>query len=367
MRSFRLATQVRLGAEGLTALDQFRDERVLLVTDGFLRTTPVFEQVLSRLGEHVTVFDDIVPNPTVATVSRGVASYMRCRPDVVVAYGGGSVIDTAKAMHKTTLVAGEAARHGLVAIPTTSGSGSEVTSFAVITDEESHTKIPLSSPDMVARLAILDPDAVVGVPPTITADSGMDVLTHAIEAYVARDACDFSDAFAEKAVELVFAHLTQCYRHGDDVDARSRMHNASCMAAMAFDNAGLGITHSLAHALGVHFAIAHGRLNAMLLPHVIAFNADHCERTARRYALLGRLVTPSASGRAAVTALTVGVGRLLDALDMPQTLRQAGVEAAEVRPLLSELAETALADSCTAPNPVAPGVDDLISLLRRIL
>lgn len=261
MREFRLGTHVRIGADALSALDQFATRRVFLVTDAFLATTPVFADVESRLGDRVTRFTDVVPNPTIATVSKGVGAYLQARPDVVVAYGGGSVMDAAKAMHKAALDSGFGATAGLVAISTTSGSGSEVTSFAVLTDERTHTKIPLVSPDMVAKLAILDPDAVVGVPPRITADSGMDVLTHAVEAYVSLGACDFSDALAEKAVELVFAHLVRCYTHGDDRDARGHMHNASCLAAMAFDNVGLGITHSLAHALGGRFPIAHGRLN----------------------------------------------------------------------------------------------------------
>lgn len=366
MREFRLGTHVRIGADALTALDQFATDRVLLVTDEFLATTPVFADVESRLGNHVTRFTDVVPNPTIATISRGVAVYLEARPDVVVAYGGGSVMDAAKAMHKAALDSGFGASEGLVAIPTTSGSGSEVTSFAVLTDERTHTKIPLVSPDMVARLAILDPDAVVGVPPRITADSGMDVLTHAVEAYVSVGACDFSDALAEKAVELVFAHLVRCYTHGSDRDARGHMHNASCLAAMAFDNVGLGITHSLAHALGGHFPIAHGRLNAMLLPHVVAFNAARSTVAEERYARLGRLVAPSASGAAAVTSLVSGIRRLNRHLGIPELIAEAGVPQQEYRAAVDAMAASAMEDGCTPTNPVRPTREDLVLLLRKL-
>ena len=366
MREFRLGTHVRMGPDALTALDEFASRRVFLVTDEFLSTTPVFARVLERLGQRVTRFTDVVPNPTIATISKGVAVYLEARPDVVVAYGGGSVMDAAKAMHKAALDSGFGATEGLIAIPTTSGSGSEVTSFAVLTDERTHTKIPLVSPDMVARLAILDPEAVIGVPPRITADSGMDVLTHAVEAYVSTGACDFSDALAEKAVELVFVHLVRCYTHGEDRDARGHMHNASCLAAMAFDNVGLGITHSLAHALGGHFPIAHGRLNAMLLPHVVAFNAERSTVARARYARLGRLVTPSATGSAAVTSLLAGIRRLNQQLGIPELIVEAGVAQDEFRAAIDQMASSALEDGCTPSNPVQPTREDLVLLLRKI-
>ena len=218
----------------------------------------------------------------------------------------------------------------------------------------------------MAGLAILDPEAVVGVPAHITADSGMDVLTHATEAYVALEACDFSDALAEKAVELVFGNLERCYTHGDDLEARSHMHNASCMAAMAFDNVGLGIVHSLAHALGGRYPIAHGRLNALLLPHVIEFNAARSDRAAERYARLGRLLYPSARGRAAVTSLIGAVERLRSRLGIPSRLSDLKVASEVLRRDEDGLVAAALADGCTTTTPVAPSPDDLKGILRRI-
>ncbi len=366
MREFRLNTRVRLGTEAFDALDEFRDVSVFLVTDEFLATTDTYQQVRSRLGDRVSVFTGVNPNPTVAEISAGVAAYVAAQPEVVIAYGGGSVMDAAKVMHKAALDGGVGAPRGIVAIPTTSGSGSEVTSYAVVTDENTHTKIPIIGPDLVAGLAILAPQAVMGVPKHITADSGMDVLTHAVEAYVAREACDFSDALAEKAVELVFEYLARCYTHGDDAEARSHMHNASCMAAMAFDNVGLGITHSLAHALGGHYPIAHGRLNAMLLPHVIEFNAAGCRRTFERYARLGRLLAPSARGQAAVTTLIGAIKKLNAKLEIPSRLAEVGVTSADLHRDLDELVASAWADGCTPANPVAPTAEDLRAILRKI-
>lgn len=364
MKQFRLGTEVRIGHAALKALDAFSEGPTLVVTDDFLSGTKVFAEVLERLGPKAVVFKDVAPNPTVATISNGVAEYLMVQPRVIVAYGGGSVLDAAKAMHKAALDSGFGAPGGIVAIPTTSGSGSEVTSFAVITDEATHTKIPMVSPDMVAKLAILDPQVVVGVPPRTTADSGMDVLTHAVEAYVSVEACDFSDALAEKAIELVFEHLERCFTHGDDTEARGHMHNASCLAAMAFDNVGLGITHSLAHALGGRFEVAHGRLNAILLPHVIEFNAEHSDRAKERYARLGRILAPSATGRAAVTTLIGAVRRLNTALGIPERLTGLDVvDTAALQEQIDAMVAAAAEDTCTRTNPVQPRVDDLRAIL----
>ncbi|NLE97588.1 MAG: iron-containing alcohol dehydrogenase, partial [Propionibacterium sp.] len=210
MLDFHLDTVVKIGSRAMESLGAFAARRALVVTDEFLSGTPSFERMLGHLGDDVRIFRDVLPDPTVAVITRGVAAYLDARPDVVVAYGGGSVLDTAKAMHKAALDAGFGAAEGIVAIPTTSGSGSEVTSFAVITDESTHTKVPITSRDMVARLAILDPEVVAAMPPSLTADSGMDALTHAVEAYVSRGACDFSDALAEKAIALIFEYLPRC-------------------------------------------------------------------------------------------------------------------------------------------------------------
>ncbi len=368
MSTFTVATRILFGDDALDALRQFTGRRVLVVTDSFLATTDVFTEVLDRLGAGVTVFDEVLPNPTIALIGKGVAAYLAARPDVVVAFGGGSPIDAAKAMHKAALDHGLGAPEGLVVIPTTSGSGSEVTSFSVITDEATHAKIPMVSHDLVPRMAILDARTVIGVPPRTTADSGMDVLTHAIEAYVSTGASDFTDALAEKSAQLALSNLKRCFDDGTDVEARTRMHHASTMAAMAFDNAGLGIVHSLAHALGGRFPVAHGRLNAILLPHVIAFNAERSERAATRYAWLGHLAGASAVGpRAGTTSCIARIEKLNAALGIGPRLADCGVAPEDLRAGLDDLADVALADGCTATTPVQPTHADLVGLLGRLL
>ena len=365
MSTFTLATQISFGPDALEGLREFAGRRVFVVTDAFLAGTDVFALVLDLLGDDTVVFDEVLPNPSIAVIGRGVAAYLGARPDVVIAYGGGSPIDAAKAMHKAAIEVDLGAKDGLVVIPTTSGSGSEVTSFAVITDESTHAKLPMVSPDLVPRLAILDSRVVLGVPPHTTADSGMDVLTHAIEAYVSTGASDFSDALAEKATQLAFANLQRCFDNGSDADARTPMHHASTMAAMAFDNAGLGIVHSLAHALGGRFPVAHGRLNAILLPHVIAFNARHSERAAARYAWLGHVAGATAIGSRAGVASCIGrIERLNSALGIGPGLSDCGIPRDEFTASLDELATTALADGCTATTPVPPSHADLVAILR---
>lgn len=368
MSTFSLPTRIHFGVDALDDLGDYADKRVFVVTDRFLAGTEPFAHVLRLLGADTTVFDEVLPNPTAALIGRGVAAYLAARPDVVVAYGGGSPIDAAKAMHKAALTVGLGAPDGLVVVPTTSGSGSEVTSFSVITDETTHAKLPMVSPDLVPRLAILDARVVLGVPPHTTADSGMDVLTHATEAYVSTGASDFSDALAEKAAQLTFSNLARCFDDGTDVSARTSMHHAATLAAMAFDNAGLGIVHSLAHALGGRFPVAHGRLNAILLPHVIAFNAERSDRAAERYAWLGHLAGSAAVGVSAGVVSCIGrIHKLNARLGIGPGLTQCGIERRELESDLDDLAHTALADGCTPSNPVAASHADLVALLRAAI
>lgn len=376
MFRFQLTTSLCYGPDSLSALSALAGRRVLIVTDAFLAGTELMSQVRAALGgATIEVFDKVLPNPDVAAISAALRCYLAFGPEAIVALGGGSPIDTAKAVRKLALEQGHRAEAGFYAIPTTSGTGSEVTSFAVVTDSH-HQKLPLTSSDMLPDVAILDPDAVRTAPPKLVADSGMDAVSHAIEAYVAVGHNDFSDALAEKAVRIADTYLLRSYRSNSDVKAREHQHTGATMAGIAFQNAGLGIVHGLSHAIGGTFAVAHGRLNGILIPHVIALNAGELGTrptgevtdVGRRYVSLARALGLSASSdRNLVLALVGWVERLRRELEMPANVTAAGVDAAEFAAAIPTLAATAARDFCTSGNPIPVTVDDLAGILRRIV
>lgn len=357
MEQFALKPSLYFGPGALEALEALAGRRVMVVTDSFLAKSGLLERVGSRLtGCQVEVFDQVVPDPPLSLVAQGVARFRALRPQALLAFGGGSPMDCAKGIRY--FAGGEPCP--LWCVPTTAGTGSEATSFAVLTDSASGVKYPLVDDALLPDAAVLDPSLLDGVPPAVTADTGMDVLAHAAEAAVARGAGPFSDALAEAAFALAFHSLAQA-RQGPG-EARAQMLYASCMAGIAFNAAGLGICHSLAHALGGRFHVPHGRLNALLLPHVIRFNAQDA-RCAGRYAALARRCGLSGGARALAAALQ----RLRGALSMPDGLAGCGVDPAQVRSALPQIAAAAQADVCTPANPVPATPAQLEELVRAAL
>ena len=346
METFTLKPKLYFGADALGALKELSGRRVFIVTDSFLASSGLLDKVRVHLpGCDVTVFDQVTPDPTVELVARGVQLLREVQPDAILAFGGGSPMDCAKAIRWSA--------GGFVplwAIPTTAGTGSEMTAYAVLTDTEKGLKYPLVDGTLLPEYAILDPSLLAGVPPTVTADTGMDVLTHAAEAYVSPKATPFTDALAEKAFVLAYENLPGAHR--GDLEQRGAMLYASCLAGIAFNTAGLGICHSLAHALGGRMHMPHGRLNAILLPHVIRFNAAN-QSAASRYAKLAKLCGLAASPR----ALSGAMSRLLTMLKMPTTLTVDDP---------GTIAAAALADPCTATNPRVPTQGELERLLRGL-
>ncbi len=405
MQWFKIPEKIFFEHGSTQYLEKMPDiHRAFIVTDPFMAKTGYVDRVLYYLRKrqeyvHCEIFADVEPDPSVETIQRGVAMMEKFQPDVIIALGGGSAIDAAKGMwlfyeHPDTDFdalrlrfldirkrvfkfpkLGNKAR--MVAIPTTSGTGSEVTSFAVITDKERGVKYPLADYELTPDVAIVDPQYVMTVPPAITADTGMDVLTHAIEAYVSVMASDYTDGLAIKAIQLVFEYLPRAYRDGDDALAREKMHNASTIAGMAFTNAFLGVNHSLAHKLGGEFHIPHGRANAILLPIVIAYNAAKPTKFAsfpkygefvadRKYAEIARaLGLPAATTEEGVRSLIGAIRKLMDELNVPATVAACGVDEATYLAALPELADRAFEDQCTTANPRLPLVSELVTLYRQ--
>lgn len=371
-------TELHVGKGALQQLSHYKNEHILVVADPFLKTSGTLDAILANFDDSndIVVFTDIVPDPPIETVVAGIKSAGDKPISIVLSIGGGSAIDASKAMYYFAKKQGAFSEAILIAIPTTSGTGSEVTSFSVITDAERGTKYPLVTKEILPDVAILDADLVLSLPGNITADTGMDVLTHAIEAYVSTKATDFSDALAEKAIKLVFEYLPKAYKNGQDVEAREKMHAASTLAGMAFNTASLGINHSLAHAAGAKFHVPHGRLNSILMPHVIQYNAgiefnnrnrQATDKTvASRYQDIAKLLGCSASSPVSgVRQLVEAIKKLQRKLEMPTSLREYGVKADAFAQYKVEISEAALHDGCTPTNPRVPTEEELLKVLEK--
>ena len=372
MKEFSITTNVIFGENCLERLDQIQDKKVLIVCDEFMVKSGVVDRIREHLGGcTVDVFSGIVPDPPIEVVSEGIQCLSRCDADVMIALGGGSAIDAAKAIREIGARLGLAHIHECYAIPTTSGTGSEVTKFSVITNAKEGVKYPLIDQSLQPMVAILDPELVKTMPPSITADTGLDALTHALEAYMSVDATDFTDALAEKSVTLLAKFLPMAYADGEDLLAREKVHNASCLAGMAFNAAGIGLCHSIAHAIGGKFHIPHGRSNAMVLPSVIKFNAnlESGESTvcARKLQRIARLVgLPGNDIYTSVYSLSRRIEAVKRSFGIPATLRDLGVDPDDVRKNMDSLVASALADSCTKTTPRKPSAEEVEAIISRI-
>ena len=368
---FDLHTKIFIGSASFDKMLEQR-RRVFIVTDKFMHESGRVSYLTDKIkaeGAKWEIFSDVTPDPDIETVTAGVAKILEFQPDTVIALGGGSPIDAAKAIVYFAAKQIDLRDCPFVAVPTTSGTGSEVSKFAVITDRARGIKYPLIDDTLLPDYAVLDAELTCSVPPKVTADTGLDVLTHAIEAFVCTEANAFTDALAEKSVKLVDHYLLLAYKEPDNREARQGMHNASCLAGVAFSNAGLGLCHSMAHAMGAQFHIPHGRANAILLPVVMSFNAG-CETTltpvATRYAELASLIGMGATSmRQSALNLIHMVRRLQQRMGVPQCIKDAGVSAEDFETALDTMADAALADRCTATNPKLCTKEDIIELYRQ--
>lgn len=375
MNTFEIKTKIKFGPGALDYVAKSKGKKVFIVTDPFMMKSGMINKVTDQLsGTSYQIFSEVVPDPPMDLIVKGVEEVTRFAPDVMIALGGGSSIDAAKAIMDFSKKIGNLHDMEFIAIPTTSGTGSEVTSFAVITDKEKGVKYPLVSDELLPDVAILEPELVKSVPSGIVADTGMDVLTHAVEAYVSTSATDFSDALAEKAVELVFEYLIRSYQSQEDMEAKEKMHNASCLAGLAFNQASLGINHAIAHNIGGKLHIPHGRTNALLLPYVIAFNA-HIEGyspssytiTAKKYANLAKLVGIQGSNtRMIVRNFINEIISMQKEMRMPMNLRDCKVSSEDFAKFKGDIAAGALVDACILTNPRVAVIGDVLEILCKI-
>lgn len=378
--------------------------RAMIVTDPTMVQFGYVDKIVHYLRKHENnvhyeIFSQVEPDPSIETVMKGTEIMNQFKPDVIIALGGGSAMDAAKGMwlfyeHPETEFFGLkqkfmdirkrvvkfpqlGTKAKLVAIPTTSGTGSEMTSFSVISDKKNNMKYPLADYELTPDVAIIDPQLVKSLPKSVTADTGMDVLTHAIEAYVSILANDYTDGLAIKAIQLIFEYLPKAYANGNDELAREKVHNASAIAGMAFSNAFLGINHSLAHKLGAEFHIPHGRANAMLLPHVIRYNAAKPKKLAtwpkyehfiadQRYAEIARILGLSAATtEEGVESLVQAIISLAKGMNVPMSIASQGVDKKEFESKVELLADRAFEDQCTTANPKLPLVTELAEIYRK--
>ncbi len=376
MVKFKMDTEICFGEGALDKLEELKGQRVAIITDPFMATTKAMDEVKKKLAtcEAVSIFDEVMPDPTIELITKGLKFLINAKVTTVVAIGGGSSIDAAKAVVLMARQTQPSLNIKLFAIPTTSGTGSEVTQFAVISDAEKGVKYPLVDETLRPDVAILESTFVTTVPQKITADTGFDVITHALEAYVSVNANDLSDALAEKALELAFEYLPKAYANGEDSIAREKMHSASCLAGIAFSSASLGINHSIAHGLGAKFHIPHGRANALLLPHVIEFNANLKESfgkeystAALKYAHLANILKISHDEtRKAVLSLIEEIKYMLKMTQMPQSLKEIGISQEAYEGYKKDLVETILNDVCTTTNPRKVSKEDIEYILKNI-
>ena len=404
MQWFKVPEKIYFEAGSIRYLENMPDiERAFIVTDPGMVKLGYVDKILYHLRKrkqhvHCEIFSGVESDPSFETVNKGLELMRNFKPDVIIALGGGSPIDAAKGMwlfyehpeadpeglklrfmdiRKRTYKfpkLGEKAK--MVAIPTTSGTGSEVTSFSVLTDKVNNKKYPLADYELTPDVAIIDPDLVLSLPKTVTADTGMDVLTHALEAYVSNMASDYTDGLAEKAIELVFEYLPRAYEDGaKDKLAREKMHNASTIAGMAFTNAFLGINHSLAHKIGAEFHLAHGRINAILLPYVIKYNSSLPTKFVsfpkyeyfiadKKYSYIAKKMGLKCDNvQEGVNSLINKVQEMNKILNIPQLFKELGIDEKEFLDKVDLLADRAFEDQCTTANPRLP----LVSELREIL
>ncbi len=399
---FRLPNQIYFNRNSLENLRAVDSETTVIITTKGAEKRGHVDTVRGYLkpNTHIHSFSEVVPEPTLETILNGVRVLNNYKPDHIIAVGGGSVIDAAKAMRLfyespetkfeelalpfldprkrvTEYPTPPADRPRLIAVPTTSGTGSEVTPFAVVTDCETNRKIMLSDYSLAPDMAVVDPTLVMSLSPTVTADTGMDVLAHALEAHVSIAASRYTDSLTLQAIRLVCNYLPRAFADPDDYEARENMHNASCIAGIAISNAFVGVNHALAHSLGATFGIPHGRANGVLLPYTVRYNATtptkfmpHPNIKAyvadKKYAEVADFVGLKGDSTARkVDAVIDAIIGLLEGCKIPMSIKDLGISEKEFKKALPDLVDKAFDDPSSRSNPRFPMVDEIEELFHR--
>ena len=406
MQWFKIPSKIYFERNSIEYLQDMRDvNKVFIVTDRAMVDLGYVNRVTDQLNlrknkVQVQLFCDVEPDPDITTVKRGLSLMEAFRPDVIIALGGGSAMDAAKGMwlfyehpevnfddlkqkfmdiRKRAFKYPELGKKSrLVCIPTTSGTGSEVTPFAVISNKAENKKYPLADYSLTPTVAICDPEFTTSLPAGVTADTGMDVLTHALEAYVSVLANDFTDGLALQAIQMVFEYLPRAVKNGrNDLEAREKMHNASTIAGMAFANAFLGMNHSLAHKIGAQFHVPHGKANAILMPHVIRYNGEVPQKLSTwpkydyykanlKYQKVAQVLGLAASTpEEGVESLAVAIDNLGKEIGINMNFESTGIKEEDWNANLKKIALLAFEDQCSPANPRVPLVEDMIEILKK--
>lgn len=364
---FRLEPKIMFGEDSLDSLETLNYKRYLIVTDDVMVQLKLTDFILKKLNKkaEVKIFSKVEPNPSMETVKVGVAEFVEYDPDCIIALGGGSPIDACKAIlyfgYKIYEKLKVNKKVFFIAVPTTSGTGSEVTSYSVVTDGDK--KIALSNDKMLPDMALLNTEFLKGVPSKVVADTGMDVLTHAIESYVSNIANPFSSSLAMKSIKLIFENLVTHYNDRSILTARENVQFASCIAGMAFDNSSLGINHSVAHTIGAKFHIAHGRANAIIMPYIIEENDSVYKKY---YEISKELGLPADTIEEGKSSLLSFIRILKEKLGIEKSLKDYGVDLEEYKAQIPYMIMDIKKDICTEYSPDALTDEEYVRLLFRI-
>jgi alcohol dehydrogenase class IV len=366
-----VAPQVVFGQDALSYLAELKGKSAFIVTDTNIVSLGLVDKVkeqLSQAGIQATVFDEVEPDPSLQTVQKGVAMMNQHGPDLVVAVGGGSVMDAAKAMrvqyerpdirpeeiNPFISDLGLGAKCKLVCVATTSGTGAEATFAIVLTDTADQRKLSLINREVVPDIAIVDPEMARAMPPQVTADTGMDVLTHAVEGYTCGWRNDFTDGLCIKAIQLTFQYLSRAVKDGSDMEAREKMHNAACIAGIGFINALSSMAHAAGHSLGALFHIPHGRAVGLFLPYTIEFIGEAREGLWAEIAYAIKLQVPE--GRRAATVLAQAISGLAREINQPLSIKETGIPLDRFNKVMGKLVDNVMADGSLIVSPRIPSV-----------